>query len=149
MSGQRAGRMNRRDARQGRPPLGEHADDLIPLYFAEITSMRQLPQGLSSGNLDDHELAKRSFSFLAGALLASFAYLLADGLAPSRLVRVGTCLGGRFPRRNLCLGLGRRVLLLEKFGRHPLAILLSPAAKETHGVIVDGRPGDSWISWLK
>lgn len=92
---------------------------------------------------------KRGFSFLAGALLAGLAYLLADGLAPSWLVRVGPFLGGRFPRRNLRLCLGRRVLLPEKFGRRLLAILFSPAAEKTHGVIVDGRFGDSWISWLK
>jgi hypothetical protein len=86
------------------------------------------------------------FSFLAGALLASLADLLADGLAPSWLVRVGACLAGRFPRRNLRLCLGRRALLLKKFSRSLLAILLTPAVKETHGVIVDGRLGDLWIS---
>jgi hypothetical protein len=89
------------------------------------------------------------FSFLAGALLASQADLLADGLAPSWLVRVGTCLGGRFPRRSLRLCLGRPALLLEKFGRRLPAILLSSAAKETHGVIVDGRLADLWISKWK
>lgn len=92
---------------------------------------------------------QRGFSFLAGALLASLADLLADGLAPSWLVRVGTCLGGRFPRRNLRLCLGRPALLLEKVGRRLPAILLSPAAKETHGVIVDGRLADLWISKRK
>src|SRR5580700_2094562 len=85
------------------------------------------------------------FSFLAGALLASLPDLLADGLAPSRLVRVGTRLGGRLPGRNLRLCLGRPALLLEKFGRRP-AILLSLAAKETHDVMVDGRLTDLWTS---
>jgi len=77
-------------------------------------------------------------SFLAGALLASPADLLADGLTPSWPIRVGACLAGRFPRRNLRLCLGRRALLLKKFGRRLLVILLKPAVKETHGVIVDG-----------
>lgn len=85
---------------------------------------------------------KRGFSFLAGALLASPADLLADGLAPSWPVRVGACLADRFPRRNLGLCLGRRALSLKRFGRRLLAILLNPAVKETHGVIVDGRLGD-------
>jgi hypothetical protein len=92
---------------------------------------------------------KRGLSFLAGALLASLADLLADGLAPSWLVRVGTRLGGRFARRNLRLCLGRRALLLEKFGRRVPAILLSPAAKETHGVIVDVRLADIGVSKWK
>jgi hypothetical protein len=91
----------------------------------------------------------QGFSFLAGALLASLADLLADGLAPTWLVRVGTCLGARFPRRNLRLCLGRRGLLLEKFGRRLLAIILSLAAKETHSVIVDSRLGDLRISSWK
>src|ERR1700683_4683446 len=92
---------------------------------------------------------KRGSSFLAGALLASLAYLRADGLAPSWPIRVGACLAGRFPRRNLRLCLGRRALLLKKFGRRLLAILLSPAVKETHGVIVDGQLEDLWILWWK
>src|ERR1700747_3158682 len=83
------------------------------------------------------------FSFLAGAVLASLADFLADGQAPSWLVRVGTCLVLHFPGCNLrlCLDrlglllweLGRRLgLLLWKLGRYLFAILPGPAAEETH-----------------
>src|SRR5579872_1953424 len=89
---------------------------------------------------------KQGSSFRADALLASLADLLADGLAPSWLVRVGTRLGGRFPGCNLRLPLGRPALLLEKFGRRLPAILLNPATKETHSVTVDGRHADLRIS---
>src|SRR5260221_531042 len=83
------------------------------------------------------------FSFLAGAVLASLADLLADGPAPSWLVRVGPFLGGHFPARNLSLCLGRPGLLLEELGRGLLAFFPGPAAKKTHGAMVDRRLADS------
>jgi hypothetical protein len=52
------------------------------------------------------------FSFPASAVLASLADVLADGPAPSWLVRVGTSLGRHFPARNLLLCIGRPGLLL-------------------------------------
>lgn len=84
-----------------------------------------------------------AFSFLAGAVLASLANFLADSPAPSWLVWVGTCLGRHFPARNLRLRLDRSGLLLLELSRRLLAILPSPATKETHGVIVDRRLADS------
>jgi hypothetical protein len=79
------------------------------------------------------------FSFLAGAVLASLADLLADGPAPSWLVRVGPFLGDHFPARNLSLRPGRPGLLLEELGRCLLAFFPGRGAKETHGAMVDRR----------
>src|SRR5215469_17957078 len=83
------------------------------------------------------------FLSLAGAVLAGLTDFLADGQAPSWLVRVGTFLGRHFPARNLPLCLDRPGLLREELGRRLFALLPGPAAKETHGVIVDRRPADS------
>src|SRR5258708_25204624 len=83
------------------------------------------------------------FSFLAGAVLASLADLLADGPAPSWLVRVGPFLGGHFPARNLSLCLCRPGLLREELGRRLLAFFPGPAAKETPCAMVDRRLEDS------
>src|SRR5215469_2434291 len=80
---------------------------------------------------------------LAGAVLPSLADLLADGQAPSWLVRVGPFLSGHFPARNLSLCLGRPGLLLEELGRRLRAFFPGPAAKETHGVMVDRRLANS------
>jgi hypothetical protein len=86
----------------------------------------------------DHAVtANAGISFLAGAILASFTDLLADGLAPSWLVRVGTCLCGHFPGRGLRLCLGRPGRRLRRELGRFLALLPRPAAKETHGAIVD------------
>jgi hypothetical protein len=57
-----------------------------------------------------------------GAVLASVADLQADGLAPSWLVRVGTCLALHFPGDNLGLCLGRPGLLIWELGRPGLLI---------------------------
>jgi hypothetical protein len=81
--------------------------------------------------------------FLAGVVLASLADFLADGQAPSWLVRVGPFLSGHFPASNLSLCLGRPGLLLEELGRRLLAFFPGPAAKETHGAMVDRRLADS------
>src|SRR5258708_7975474 len=83
------------------------------------------------------------FSFLAGAVLASLADLLADGPAPSWLVRVGPFLGGHFPARNLSLCLGRPGLLREELRRRLLAFFPGPSAQETRGALADRRFADS------
>src|SRR5260221_14562810 len=83
------------------------------------------------------------FSFLAVAVFASLADLLADGPAPSRLVWVGPFLGGHFPARNLSLCLGRPGLFREELGRRLLAFFSGPSAKESHGVMVGRRLEDS------
>src|SRR5258708_8665499 len=92
------------------------------------------------------------FSFLAGAVLASLANLLANGPAPSRLVRVGPLLGGHPRARNPGLCRGRPGLLLEEIGRRLLAIFAASAAKKTHGAMVDRRLADrsplSCAGWL-
>jgi hypothetical protein len=62
------------------------------------------------------------FSFLACAVLTSLADLQADGLAPSWLVRVGTCLALHFPGDNLGLCLGRPGLVIWELGRPGLVI---------------------------
>src|SRR4029077_15681359 len=56
------------------------------------------------------------FLFLA-AVLASLTDFLADGQAPSWLVRVGTCLVLHFPGGNLRLCLNRLGLLVRELGR--------------------------------
>jgi len=53
-----------------------------------------------------------TFSFSAGAVLASLADCLADGPAPPWLVRVGACFGGHLPTPTLRLRLGCPGLLL-------------------------------------
>jgi hypothetical protein len=57
---------------------------------------------------------------------------LADGPAPSWLVRVRTCLALYFPGGNHRLCLDRPGLVLQEPGRRLFAILPGPAAKETH-----------------
>ena len=79
------------------------------------------------------------FSLLAVAVLASSANFLADGPAPSWLVRVGPFLGAHFPARSLSLYRGRPGLLLWELGRRLPAPFPAPIAKETHGAIVDRR----------
>src|SRR5262245_37983098 len=73
------------------------------------------------------------FSFLAGAVLASLADLLADGAAPSWVVRVGTCLELHFPACDLRLCLDGPGLLLEEPCLRLFAIFPGPAAKQSHG----------------
>src|SRR5262245_54319116 len=58
---------------------------------------------------------------------------LADGPAPSWLVRVGTCLALYLPGGNHRLCFDRPGLLLQEPGRRLFAILPGSAAKETHG----------------
>ena len=80
---------------------------------------------------------------MAGAVLAGPGDFLAEGPAPSRLVGVGTCLGCYFTGRSLRLCRGRGGLLRAHPGRHLFAIFPAPAAKKTHGVMVDRRLADS------
>jgi hypothetical protein len=83
---------------------------------------------------------------LVGAVLARFANCLAEGPAPSWLVGVGACLGRHHPGCSLCWCADRPGLLQEKLGRRRLfAIFPGPAAKETHGVMVDRRLAHSWL----
>lgn len=76
--------------------------------------------------------------FLAGALVASPADFLAEDPAPSWLVRVGTRLGRHFRACGLGLCPGSASLFLAEPGLRLFAILLGPAAKETHGAILGG-----------
>src|SRR5215467_3566087 len=85
-------------------------------------------------------------SFPASAVPASLADFLADGPAPSWLVRVGTLLALHFPADSQRLCLDRPGLLLQELGRPLFAILPGPAAEETHDVakeihsVIIGRP---------
>lgn len=85
--------------------------------------------------------ASRS-SILAGALVATFAYFQPDGPAPSGLVGIGAGLGRHFPAHNLRLWRDRPGLFPGELGRRLFAIFPSPAAKETHAVMVDRRLPD-------
>ena len=77
---------------------------------------------------------------------ASLADFLADGPAPSWLVRVGTCLALHFPgNHRLCLD--RPGLLVRELGRRLFAILTGPAAKETHSAAKETHSG-SIGRWL-
>src|SRR5262245_4088138 len=107
------------------------------------------PTTVTAGVWSANRPARAAFSFLAGAVLASLADLLADGPAPSWVVRVGTCLELHFPACNLRLCLDRPGLLLEEPCLRLFAIFPGPAAKQTHGaakqthsVIVDRRLAD-------
>jgi hypothetical protein len=87
----------------------------------------------------------RSHSWLARPP-ASLADFLADGPAPSWLVRVGTCLALHFPgNHRLCLD--RPGLLVRELGRRLFAILPGPAAKETHSAAKETHSG-SIGRWL-
>ena len=71
---------------------------------------------------------------------ASLADFLADGPAPSWLVRVGTCLALHFPgNHRLCLD--RPGLLVREPGRRLFAILPGPAAKKTHSAAKETHSG--------
>src|SRR5262245_13652864 len=111
---------------------------------ASVSTPTTVTAGLWSANRP----ARTAFSFLAGAVVASLADVLADGPAPSWVVRVGTCLELHFPARNLRLCLDRPGLLLWEPCRHfaifpgPAAKQTRGAAKQTHSVIVDRRLAD-------
>jgi hypothetical protein len=66
---------------------------------------------------------------------------LADGPAPSWLVRVRTCLALHFPGGNHRLCLDRPGLLIQEPGRRLFAILSGPAAKETHSATKEIHSG--------
>jgi hypothetical protein len=66
---------------------------------------------------------------------------LADGPAPSWLVRVRTCLALHFPGGNHWLCLDRPGLLIQEPGRRLFAILSGPAAKETHSATKEIHSG--------
>lgn len=74
----------------------------------------------------------RPVSFLAGAVPASFVDFLANGQAPSWLVRVGTYLTPHFPAASLRLCLDRLGLLCQEPSCCLFMILPGAAAKETH-----------------
>jgi len=103
----------------------------------------------------DDQIAQLQFAreLLTGGLVATLADLLTEGPAPSRPVGVGTWLAPDFPARShdLCLhrlgplarDLGCRLgSLAGDLGCRLFAILLGPAAKETHGAIVDRLVAD-------
>ena len=78
---------------------------------------------------------------LGGAVTVSLADSLVDAPAPSRLVRVGTCLALHFAGANHRLYLDRPGLLRQELGRRLLAILPGPAAKETHSAAKETHSG--------
>jgi hypothetical protein len=107
-----------------------------PAYLGSLITLRA-ESAFGAAQIGSRHAPAGQFSFPRG--LASSADLLADGPAPSWLVRVGPYLGAHFPARNLrgCVGCGG--LLVWEHGRRLSAIFPAPTAKETHSAIVDRR----------
>jgi hypothetical protein len=114
-------------------PVGSSAVRCVCRYWRLLPSHRAIRGACRPGE------DRWPNSFRALGVRAGPANFLADGPAPSCLVRVGPFLGGDFPARNLTVCLDRSGLLREEIDHRVLMIFPSPAAKKTHGAMVDRR----------
>jgi len=130
------------------PAITAKTQTLDHALFGTFDDCKQSPPPqtpLLSSVTDDSRPVTQQLDFgpnssLAWAVLASPANLLADGHAPSWLVRVRPFLGGHFAARNLNVSLGRPGLLLQDIGRRRLLMIFrSSASKKTHKAMVDRR----------